>query len=50
MKYEEDKYAVVNVSMLLRMLDNISGWDDWDTTRDNINEIVDLLENVDTDQ
>lgn len=41
-----DKFAVVNVSMLLRMLNNISLWDDNDTTRSNIDEIVTLLENI----
>lgn len=44
----EDKYAIVNISALLRMLDNISLWDDNETTRQNIDEIIELLENVDT--
>lgn len=44
----EDKYAILNVSALLRMLNNISMWDDNDTTRDNIDEIKEHLENCDT--
>ena len=43
----QDKYAILNVSALLRMLNNISLWDDNDTTRDNINEIIELLEKSD---
>ncbi len=42
----QDKYAVVNISMLLRMVNNISLWDDNDTTRDNIDEIVTILEDT----
>jgi len=43
----KDKYSIVNISALLKMLNNISLWDDNDTTRENIDEIISLLENTD---